>query len=205
MRHPARLAPGAEASGGGGVAELCHLGLVRSRQPDSPPLCSPLSRKLDERIPQKRCKIIRCMYQALTLPLSQGITSHVASTGEALIMNDVREAPDFYVSCSLATRAELAVPLPGNHGRPIGVLNVESQQRNAFLPEDRDIFQAIAAGLTRAIENACQRTRLNALHDLSTTVGKAQNLDEVLGALLSTVTAHFNISATAIYLWDAPT
>jgi hypothetical protein len=40
------------------------LRLGRSRQPDPPHLFSPSREQLSQRVPQKRCKVIRCMYES---------------------------------------------------------------------------------------------------------------------------------------------
>ena len=138
------------------------------------------------------------------LSLDWGITSRVATTGKALLENDVKKTP-FYSERSSETRAELAVPLFGSEGHPIGVLNIESKQPNAFGPEDREMFETVATGVSHAIANAYQRTRLSALHTLAEAVGRAQHLPEVLGAFYRTLSAHFHINAAALYLCETQT
>ena len=63
-RHQDRLAPVTKASIGGRLEEVFQVYLFRGRQPDSSPLVQPpYHAKLSERVPQKRGKFIRCMYQ----------------------------------------------------------------------------------------------------------------------------------------------
>ncbi|HUW95441.1 MAG TPA: GAF domain-containing protein, partial [Anaerolineae bacterium] len=66
----------------------------------------------------------------------EGITAWVAATGRPLLAPDVTKEPRFlFYPASPETRSELAVPLRTKEGI-IGVLNVESDQVNAFDESD---------------------------------------------------------------------
>jgi GAF domain-containing protein/HAMP domain-containing protein len=86
----------------------------------------------------------------------QGIVGRAASTGEPRIALDTG-ADSVYFSNPLlpATRSEMALPLKTNQGI-IGVLDVQSDQPEAFTREDIAIMQVMADQLATAIE----RTRL---------------------------------------------
>ncbi len=74
--------------------------------------------------------------------VGRGITGRVAATGVPLLVNDVALEPDF-VPFFAGIASELAVPIK-YYGRVIGVLNVESRQKNAFTRRDLETFFALA-------------------------------------------------------------
>jgi GAF domain-containing protein len=85
----------------------------------------------------------------------EGITGWVASTGESLLVPDVR-ADSRYIAKTpeeFITRSELAVPIK-LRGETIGVLNIESAEVDEFTPADVQMLQTIAAQLAVAIQNA---------------------------------------------------
>jgi len=86
----------------------------------------------------------------------QGIVGRVASTGEPGIALDTGVDPVFFNNPLLpATRSEMALPLKTNEG-VIGVLDIQSDQAEAFTQDDITIMQVMADQLATAIE----RTRL---------------------------------------------
>jgi PAS domain S-box-containing protein len=142
--------------------------------------------------------------QPIDLSVSRGITGRVATSGQPQIVPDVTQHPDYFPA-SPDTQSELAVPLIDAKGNIIGVLNAESTQLGAFSPADRDTvqaFEAMAAGITRVIENACRYTELTALHQLTTVINAAENVDQLLDHLVDTVATLFGVGASALYLWD---
>jgi nitrate/nitrite-specific signal transduction histidine kinase len=85
---------------------------------------------------------------------AQGITAWVAGTGEPLLAPDVSQEPRFlFLEDAAETRSELAVPLKVKD-EVIGVLNVESDQLNAFDESDMRLLQSLAHQAAIAIENA---------------------------------------------------
>ncbi|MDE3087999.1 MAG: GAF domain-containing protein [Chloroflexota bacterium] len=90
----------------------------------------------------------------LALQFNQGIVGWVAAHGEAITANDVSQEPRFVYHPAVAdTRAELAVPL-GAGGRVIGVLDIQSEQLDAFDQSDVSTLETLAGQLAIAIENA---------------------------------------------------
>lgn len=82
----------------------------------------------------------------------EGITGMVASTGEPILLGDVTQNPN-YVSIDGRTRSELAVPLKLKQ-QVVGVLNVESDNVDAFDQVDKQLLTTLATQLAVAIENA---------------------------------------------------
>jgi two-component system nitrate/nitrite sensor histidine kinase NarX len=84
----------------------------------------------------------------------EGITGWVAASGQALMVPDVTEEPRYLLfPDSAETLSELAVPLKTKSG-VIGVLDVQSDQVNAFDESDLAVLQSLAHQAAIAIENA---------------------------------------------------
>ncbi len=83
----------------------------------------------------------------------EGLTGWVAATGEPLLVPDVREDPRYVWMSPAETRSELIVPLKVK-GDVIGVLDVQSDQLNAFDESDLLVLQSLAHQAAIAIENA---------------------------------------------------
>lgn len=87
-----------------------------------------------------------------------GITVAAAVNGETLNVPDVTKDPR-YLPDAKAPGSELAIPLRAG-GRVVGVLNLESSEKNAFDERDVRILQTFAARAATAVENARLHERL---------------------------------------------
>jgi signal transduction histidine kinase/HAMP domain-containing protein len=98
---------------------------------------------------------LRDAYQSLCLKVGQeGVGGWVAQSGEPLLVPDVSQEPRYYVVPEAGeTRSELCVPLKAK-GSVIGVLDVQSDQLDAFDESDLMVLQALANQAAVAIENA---------------------------------------------------
>jgi GAF domain-containing protein len=84
----------------------------------------------------------------------EGIIGWVAGNGEPLLVNDVHQDPRYKHWIALPdTQSELAVPIKIGSAT-IGVLNVESDERNAFHPEDVPMMYTLADQIAIAVQNA---------------------------------------------------
>jgi len=127
----------------------------------------------------------------------QGITGWVAGTGQPVLCNDVSREPRYHPHELLpGTQAELAVPLRLGDVM-VGVLDVQSEQRDAFHPDDLIALQILADQVAIAIENAHlfdsarrQIEAMQALHDISLDITSHLDVQEVLAAILKQA-AHF--------------
>jgi PAS domain S-box-containing protein len=88
----------------------------------------------------------------VNVPMEHSITGQVYRTGESVLLADVSTVPNYYREMP-DTRSELCVPLKSG-GRVIGVLNAESPRLAAFDKNDQRLFEAVAAQLAVALENA---------------------------------------------------
>jgi len=83
-----------------------------------------------------------------------GIVSYVAASGDPRIALDVEADAAFKNNPDLPeTRSEMALPLK-DAGQIIGVLDVQSTEPNAFLPEDTETLYTLADQVAIALQNA---------------------------------------------------
>jgi putative methionine-R-sulfoxide reductase with GAF domain len=94
----------------------------------------------------------------IQLNVGQGIVGDVVATGQSIIVNDVSNHTAFLAHPALPNvKAQLAVPLMVGT-KIIGVLDIESDQADAFVESDREFVQALANTMAMAIENARLKT-----------------------------------------------
>ncbi len=90
----------------------------------------------------------------LEVEVGQGLVGLAASSGEQILVDDVREDPRFrFIDVLPETRSEVVIPLKLKD-RVLGVLDVQSDQAHAFHPNDLLILEALADTIARAIEGA---------------------------------------------------
>lgn len=92
------------------------------------------------------------------VPAGRGIAGRVVESGRPLIVNSVKDDPQFYrqidESTGLETRNILAVPLKVRD-RPIGVVEmINSQGREAFDERDLTLAEAFTSQAAVAVDNA---------------------------------------------------
>jgi GAF domain-containing protein len=76
------------------------------------------------------------------IELNQGICGAAASTGQTVIVDDVRNDPR-YLACSLETKSEIVVPIFVS-GKVVGELDIDSHFAAAFGPEDKQLCERAA-------------------------------------------------------------
>jgi GAF domain-containing protein len=85
------------------------------------------------------------------IPLHQGICGAAASSGKTIVVDDVNADPR-YLACSLETKSEIVVPV-FVRGKVVGELDIDSNFRAAFGPDDRALCEHAAALLGRFLES----------------------------------------------------
>src|SRR5436189_94912 len=78
-------------------------------------------------------------------PVTQGLCGAALDSGEPIIVGDVHKDPR-YLPTFHTTRSEIVVPIRNDHRHILGMMDVESDQLNAFGEEDRQFLQR-AGGL----------------------------------------------------------
>lgn len=124
----------------------------------------------------------------LDLALGQGITGWCALHGRPIVVPDVKNEPR-YISVRTKICSEMAVPME-DQGTVIGVVNIDSEQLNAFDDQDLKILTLMTNEASRVISRLwmIQQLRTKA-HQLESLINMGQGLvgeleqDEVLSSL----------------------
>lgn len=88
------------------------------------------------------------------IPLNQGICGAAASSGQTVVVDDVRSDPR-YLACSLETKSEIVVPI-FVHGEVVGELDIDSHFAAAFTPEHQELVQHCATLVGQKMESSTQ-------------------------------------------------
>jgi GAF domain-containing protein/HAMP domain-containing protein/anti-sigma regulatory factor (Ser/Thr protein kinase) len=143
------------------------------------------------------------------LPLGAGISGWVAQTGEPLLAPDVSRHPRFLrLADSTETRSELAVPLMVK-SRVIGVLDVQSDQLNAFDESDLIVLQSLANLTAIALEEARlfdaeqrRAEQFRVISEVGASITSILTVDELLQQIVRLVKTSLGYYHTAIGLVD---
>jgi len=91
-------------------------------------------------------------HEYFQVKIGQGLLGWVARTGEPVIVGDVSK-DDRYINGNPLTRSEIVVPIELD-GRVLGVLNLESNRRNAYNKRTLDLVCSFTSQAAVAIERA---------------------------------------------------
>jgi len=86
------------------------------------------------------------------IKIGEGITGVAAQEKRTIRVGNVGDVK-YYLDYIEGTQSEMATPLI-QHGKVIGVLNVEDTSKNAFDQDDADLFELLAEEVVIAIQNA---------------------------------------------------
>lgn len=121
----------------------------------------------------------------MRIPLGKGVAGKVAQTRQPMLINDVRDEPN-YIPANPEVRSELTVPLIAKN-RLIGVLDLESEQPGFFQPEHLQLLTMTASRIAQAIENARlysrvsrQAQQLEVLNEIATELASILELNPLL-------------------------
>ncbi len=89
----------------------------------------------------------------LTVKITEGMVGRTVRTHSMQIANDVSKDPDYIRKSGETTRSELTVPIISGK-KVIGVLDLQSDQLNAFDETDAEAALTLSTQIASAIENA---------------------------------------------------
>jgi GAF domain-containing protein/CheY-like chemotaxis protein len=140
----------------------------------------------------------------------QSIVGWAASHGEALCINNVRKDPRHQPQELLSrTQAELALPLRVGI-RLIGVLDVHSDQTNAFGDDQENLLQMLADQVAIAVENATSSEQttgsvdMTAVAQIGGALTSASTEDEVLTATMRAIADLLEVEEALLLLVREP-
>ncbi len=82
----------------------------------------------------------------LQIPFSRGVCGAAARTGQTQLVPDVDAFPG-HIACASSTRSEIVLPVRDNQGALIAVLDIDSDQPDAFDETDADALAQILEGV----------------------------------------------------------
>lgn len=125
--------------------------------------------------------------------IGKGVTGWVAAHRKPLRIRDVSEDPR-YVKVSANTRSELAVPLIYRN-ELLGVLNVESEQLDAYTENDEEMLGTLGGSLAAVVANArlfeqirSQSERERLVYDISSKIRRSTDIQSILMTTASEIT-----------------
>jgi serine phosphatase RsbU (regulator of sigma subunit)/putative methionine-R-sulfoxide reductase with GAF domain len=141
--------------------------------------------------------------------LGEHIIGYVAQTGLELVANDVTKEPRYhFVDSLVATQAEVVIPLKVEN-RIFGVLDIQSDVKNAFDHEDLLVLRVLADNIAIAIEGvrlyqyAQKRAdQLAIVADVSRAVTHLLDIDELLQKTVTLIHDRFKIPYVHLYTID---
>ena len=84
----------------------------------------------------------------LVIPFSRGVCGAAARSGQVQLVPDVDAFPG-HIACASSTRSELVLPVFNGQGALLGVFDIDSDQPDAFTPQDAAALEAILADVFR--------------------------------------------------------
>lgn len=145
----------------------------------------------------------------LKVPVGSGITGWAAAHRRTLRSNNVRDDTR-YIEGSVNTRSELAIPMI-YRSELLGVLNVESEQLNAYTESDEELLGTLGGSLAAIIANArlleqirAQAERERVLFEITDKIRRTTDLQTILTTTVSELTrvtgasrVHVKLGSTA--------
>jgi sigma-B regulation protein RsbU (phosphoserine phosphatase) len=139
----------------------------------------------------------------LRIPTGSGITGWSAAHRQAVRVSNVAEDPR-YLEGSANTRSELAVPLIFRN-EVLGVLNVESEQIDAYTKNHEEMLTTLAGSLAAIIANARLLARVRAqaeqertVFEISDKIRRATGIQSVLATTANELTKAVGARRTQI-------
>jgi PAS domain S-box-containing protein len=132
------------------------------------------------------------------IPLGVGITGLVALKGEAVRIPDVSK-DDQYLRGNPKTKSEMCAPIKVG-SKPIAVINVESEELNAFSPSDLQILTTVASHVAKILENALQ---IKAITDIGRVINSSLDREKTLNTILTSIRPIIDYVSAEITLWDS--
>jgi GAF domain-containing protein len=122
---------------------------------------------------------------SMRIEFGRGVTGWVAAHKRPLRLRDVSEDPR-YIEASANTRSELAVPLLYRN-EVLGVLNVESEQVDAYSDNDEEMLGTLGGSLAAIIANArlveqirLQAERERTIYEVTSKIRRSTDIQSIL-------------------------
>ena len=118
---------------------------------------------------------------SIRVPIGQGISGTVASTGEIINIIDAyaddRFAPEFDKKTGYRTKSILCAPIPNAAGQIVGVIQAINRHDHEFTEIDEEVVKILASQAGVALQNA------RIYHQMTRSEAKVRSFIEVIEAL----------------------
>jgi GAF domain-containing protein len=145
----------------------------------------------------------------LKIPVGSGITGWAAKNKRSIRTGNVKE-DNRYIEGSSNTRSELAIPMI-YRSELLGVLNVESEQLNAYSESDEELLGTLGGSLAAIIANArlleqirAQADRERILFEITDKIRRTTDLQTILTTTVSELTRVTGASKVHIKVGTTP-
>ncbi|MEK6754503.1 MAG: GAF domain-containing protein [Chloroflexota bacterium] len=143
---------------------------------------------------------------ALEVEIGQGLIGEAARLGEQIVCDDVQSDPRYRFIDSLPeTKSEVVIPLK-IEDRVLGVLDVQSNHKKAFHPNDLLILHALADNIARAVEGARlysslrrRADQLTLVSEVSKSVTSTLDLSELMRDAASLIHEKFGYPHVSLF------
>lgn len=130
----------------------------------------------------------------------EGIIAYVAAKGQSFMSGDVRSEPRY--RHLFDTASEIAVPIRDRHLRVRAVLNVESDEPNAYEPDDLLLCEGLAALASLVIEGEALLRRERALVQIGNALDRSRTEDALIRGVLAVAAEVLSFQSCSIFLLD---
>ncbi len=138
----------------------------------------------------------------------RGIIGRIFKTGKIYLAKDVRKDP-YYLPYFEEVKSELAVPIKDKKGNVIGVIDVQSENLDAFEKEDIETISTLADQLSIMIENIVlykdltnRIKELSTLYNLSKELSCLLDLEKVLNRIIINLKAILPFTSGGILIYN---
>ncbi len=155
-----------------------------------------------------RSQVMREKEIAYDLDDPHGIIPWVARNGKTYLADDTNREPLFrkLEFMPTSTRSELALPVI-YAGEVLGVLDIQSEQKNAFEPEEVSLLEALASSIAIAVRKAflyrSEKWRVqvaDSFREVSELISANAPLNDVLESILQKLEQNLPCDSSAIWL-----
>jgi signal transduction histidine kinase len=144
----------------------------------------------------------------MQLRLGQGVTGWVALHGRPLVVPDVTKDPR-YISVKPEIRSEMAVPMIGERGAVVGVVNVDSEQVNAFDENHLKVLTLLTNEASRVVNRIWlinklkeKADQLEALIKTGQSIVQKRELGDLLKSIVSEAREIMECRVCALYFLE---
>jgi len=138
---------------------------------------------------------------ALATAERQGITRHVLLGSRRYFTGDVATDPH-YIGFFKDVNSEIAVPIISPGGGAIGVINVESREKDAFREEHAHLLTVLARRVALIISMAEHQLREEALISIGKDLSSISDLDALMQDVVAQATKILRADDCSLFLMD---